>query len=63
MKEIYRYYSDTEVYELAVNIECPYCGEEWQEVGLTECGESYEITCEDSPKSCGKKFIMCFDAD
>jgi hypothetical protein len=59
VKEILRYYADTEVYSIAVNIECPYCGAEWQEIDKTDCGESYELECEDG---CGKKFIMHFDA-
>ncbi|GGP17294.1 hypothetical protein [Oceanobacillus neutriphilus] len=64
MKEIYRGYNDTEVVELGVNIECPHCGREWMEDGLTECGETYEITCDDEfEDGCGKTFQMHFDAN
>lgn len=30
MKRIYRTYEDTEVVQLATNIECPYCGREFE---------------------------------
>jgi hypothetical protein len=60
MKEIYRTYADTEVHALAVAVECPYCGEEWNEVDLTECGHTYKLVCEN--KDCEKEFEMHFDA-
>jgi len=59
MKEIYRYYSDTEVTETCTNIECPYCHDEWCEVGKDECGVTYVLHCE----TCNNKFEMHFDAD
>lgn len=63
MKRIYRTYNDTEVVEIAVNVECPYCGMEWQE-DKTECGETYILECEKDEwtDGCGKKFEMHFDA-
>lgn len=60
MKEIYRTYEDTEIVELATNIECPYCKAEWQEHDMNDCGISYNILCKGS---CGKTFIMHFDAN
>lgn len=63
MKEIYRTYADTEVSVLATNIQCPYCGMEWQEDDMSECGKTYEITCDDEwEDGCGKTFKMHFDA-
>ena len=63
MKEIYRTYADTEVSELSTFIECPYCGSEWQEDGMSECGKTYELQCGDEwEEGCGKKFKMHFDA-
>ena len=59
MKKIYRTYADTEVAMLATNIKCPHCGEEWQEMDMDECGETYLLICDD----CGKEFEMYFDAD
>lgn len=44
MEEIYRTYNETEVSEIVVNVECPHCGEEWQEEN-PECGVTYELTC------------------
>ncbi|MBU9711080.1 hypothetical protein [Evansella tamaricis] len=65
LKEIYRTYNDTEVSEIVVNVECPYCGEEWQEDN-PECGVTYELTCtnyyDTLEEGCGKKFKMYFDA-
>lgn len=58
MEKIYRTYEDTEVSSIAVNVECPYCKEEWQESDPV-CGESYNLICEDG---CGKEFKMYFDA-
>lgn len=55
---IYRTYNDTEVSELATNIDCPYCGCHWQEYDMSDCGETYELECED----CEKRFKMHFDA-
>lgn len=63
MKEIYRTYEDTEVVELATNIKCPYCGNEWQEYNMDECGGTYLLTCGDEfDEGCGKSFKMHFDA-
>ena len=45
MKEIYRTYEDTEVVMLATNIKCPYCGNEWQEYDMNECGKTYHLIC------------------
>ncbi len=42
MKTIYCTYGDTEVVKLAPNIKCPYCGNEWQEIDMDECGATYE---------------------
>lgn len=39
MKKIYRTYADTEVWALAVNIECPHCGAHWVETDKDECGK------------------------
>lgn len=58
MKEIYRTYADTEVAQLATNIECPYCGNEWQEYDMDECGETYLLHCDE----CEGCFKMHFDA-
>ena len=64
MKKIYRTYADTEVVMLATNIKCPYCGEEWQETDMDECGETYLLICDDGfGEGCGKQFEMYFDAD
>ncbi|WLR41729.1 hypothetical protein LC087_12755 [Bacillus carboniphilus] len=64
METIYRTYDDTEVVELAVNVQCPYCGLKWQETGKSDCGETYTLDCggmwEDG---CGKQFEMYFDVD
>ena len=63
MKEIYRTYEDTEIRSLVTNIECPYCGREWQEDDMDECGKTYEITCGDEyDEGCGLSFEMHFDA-
>jgi len=63
MKKIYRTYNDTEVYKLVTNIKCPYCGREWQEEDMDECGKTYIITCgDDFDEGCGKLFEMHFDA-
>ncbi len=63
MKEIYRTYADTEVSELSTSIECPYCGSEWSEGGMNECGKAYTITCgEYLTEGCGRQFKMHFDA-
>ena len=63
---IYRTYNDTEVSEIVVNVQCPYCGDEWQE-DKTSCGETYEMVCNGeyswSDRGCGKMFKMYFDAD
>ena len=59
MRAIYRTYEDTEIVMLATNVECPYCGDEWQEEDKDECGETYILECPE----CGKKFKMYFDAD
>jgi len=50
--------NDTEVSELATNINCPYCGAEWQEYDMSDCGTTYELECGD----CEKEFKMYFDA-
>lgn len=63
MKRIYRTYEDTEVVKLATNIKCPYCGSEWQEEDMDECGKTYIITCGyEYDEGCGKQFEMHFDA-
>jgi len=59
VKEIYRYYSDTEVYKTMTKIKCPYCNEEWSEVGADECEKTYELTCDE----CENTFLMHFDVD
>lgn len=59
MKKIYRYYSDTEVSVLATKIECPYCGEEWQEDDTNDPGTTYNLECEE----CEREFEMYFDAN
>ncbi|KIN42396.1 hypothetical protein [Bacillus subtilis] len=59
MKEIYRFYKDTEVLKFVTNIKCPYCGAEWQEEDVDKCGETFVLECED----CEKKFKMHFDAN
>ena len=62
MKEIYRTYEDTEVVMLATNIKCPYCGNEWQEYDMNECGKTYHLICGDeSDTGCNKEFIMYFN--
>ena len=61
---IYRTYDDTEVSEIVVNIQCPYCGHEWQE-DKTECGKTYDLVCGEwslTGQGCGKEFKMHFDA-
>lgn len=67
IRRIYRGYRDTEVSEIVVNVECPYCGYEWQE-DKTVCGETYNLICggdlrEILEEGCGKEFEMHFDAD
>lgn len=57
MDIIYRTFADTEVVMLATNIECPYCGEEWQEYDMDECGKTYNLEC----ISCTREFQMHFD--
>ena len=59
MKMIYRTYADTVVVTLATNIKCPYCGEEWKETDMDECGKTYLLKC----VNCGKEFEMYFDVD
>lgn len=59
MKTIYRTYEDTEVSVLATRVKCPYCGEEWLEDDMNDCGKTYVINCDDG---CGKDFEMSFDA-
>ncbi|MED2945438.1 hypothetical protein P4284_23130 [Bacillus swezeyi] len=58
MKKIYRTYADMEPTVYVTNIECPYCGSEWQEEGVDKCGNTFVLECED----CEKKFKMDFDA-
>lgn len=61
MKRIYRTYNDTEVATIVVNIECPYCGSNFQEEP-PECGETVTLTCDDEwGDGCGKEFEMHFD--
>ena len=63
MKEIYRYYEDTEVVQLATNIKCPYCGREWKEYDKDECGRTYHLVCSNEyDEGCNKEFLMHFDA-
>ncbi|MED4377960.1 hypothetical protein P9274_20090 [Schinkia azotoformans] len=63
MKRIYRSYADTEVSSIVVNVECPHCGNEWQEDDdKTECGKTYTLFCDDEDGGCGKEFEMHFDA-
>lgn len=62
MKRIYRTYNDTEVATIVVNIECPHCGNEWQEEP-PGCGKTVVLTCGgDFDEGCGKQFEMHFDA-
>lgn len=64
MKQIYRTYADTEVLVLGTWIKCPYCGRVWLEDDVNECGQTYELKCEDDIEDgCGKEFKMHFDAD
>lgn len=65
MEKIYRYYSDTEVSEVATRVKCPYCGHEWLEFDKNDCGVTYELECEKDclEGGCGKTFEMYFDAD
>jgi|GEM_PF-2428596 len=56
---ILRSYIDTEVSELSTSIECPYCKADWQEFDMSNCGETYDLECEE----CEKEFKMYFDAD
>lgn len=63
---IYRTYNDTEVVEIAVNVQCPYCEYEWQE-DKTDCGTTYDLICGGELRDilnegCGKKFKMYFNA-
>jgi transcription elongation factor Elf1 len=60
VKRIYRTYNDTEVTQLSVAITCPYCGEEWLEPDVDECGKTHKIVCENG--DCDKEFEMYFDA-
>lgn len=63
MKKIYRTYNDTEVAELAVNVECPHCGNEFQVLGMDMPGETYVIECDEiTEDGCGEHFAMHFDA-
>ncbi|MGL5767871.1 MAG: hypothetical protein ACRCX8_19725 [Sarcina sp.] len=62
MKTIYRTYEDTEVIKLATNIECPYCGREWQEEDMDECGTTYRVVCDEDYGGCGEEFEMYFEA-
>lgn len=63
MKRIYRGYADTEVSALSTRIKCPYCGDEWMEDDMSECGTTYTIKCDDDfGDGCGKEFEMHFDA-
>lgn len=62
MRKIYRTYSDTEVTQLSTRIECPYCGKEWLEPDLDECGTTYNLNCDEDDDGCGKDFEMYFDA-
>jgi len=55
---IYRTYNDTEIASLWTSVECPYCGNEQQELDMSDCGETYEIECD----KCGKEYEMYFDA-
>lgn len=62
-RRIYKTYADTEVASLYVNVECPYCGNEFQTLDTTDCGEMYTVECdEDFEDGCGKTFEMYFDA-
>ena len=58
MKTIYRTYADTEATRLSTKIECPYCGDDWMEEDMDDCGKTYKLECE----KCGKEFEMYFDA-
>jgi len=63
MKEIFRTYEDTEVSVLSTSIKCPYCGREWAEDDMSECGKTYELTCDNEYNDgCGMSFTMYFDA-
>ncbi|MNI46866.1 hypothetical protein D3C73_1013520 [compost metagenome] len=61
VKRIHRTYHDTEVTNIAVNVECPHCGREWLEPD-PECGETYKLTCDEDDDGCGRGFEMYFDA-
>lgn len=58
MKRICRNSDDTEVVEIGVRIECPYCGEEWIEVGVDSDDQIHIITCDNS--CCEKLFELDF---
>lgn len=60
LQTIYRTYDDTEVAALFTQVECPYCGHEWEEYDKSEYGASYVLTCEN--EGGGRKFKMYFDA-
>ena len=60
MEKIYRTFADTEVTQLSVKVECPYCKEEWLESDADDCGKTYTLTCEN--EDCEKEFEMYFDA-
>ena len=62
MKQIYTTYEDTEVVQLATNVECPYCGNRWSEYDKDECGKTYILICDEEDGGCGKLFKMYFDA-
>lgn len=57
---IYRTYNETEVASLWTFCKCPHCGHEQSELDMNDCGETYEITCEN--EKCEKEYKMYFDA-
>lgn len=57
---IYRTYNETEVASLWTFCKCPHCGHEQSELDMNDCGETYEITCEN--EQCEKEYKMYFDA-
>lgn len=58
MKRISRGPEDTEIVEIGVKVECPYCGEEWLAEGVASDDQIHIIEC-DNP-CCEKLFELDF---